>query len=81
MSVEPAPKVYLQNRLTRCKQKLDELRPVLLNKQQEVGKLAKLIPAYSQDRGLGNADEVADVSILRSLPIGFRYSNTLFRVT
>ncbi|TCD63247.1 hypothetical protein EIP91_005803 [Steccherinum ochraceum] len=60
MSVEPAPKVYLQNRLTRCRQKLEELRPVLQSKRQEVEKLGKLVPAYAQDHSLGNVDEVSD---------------------
>ena len=69
MSIEPAPKVYLQNRLTRCRHNLDELRPVLHSKQQEVGKLAELVPAYAQNHALGNAEEVADVwcSLIRIL--------------
>lgn len=29
MSVESAPKTYLQNRLTKCRAKLSELRPVI----------------------------------------------------
>lgn len=62
MSIEPAPKVYLQNRLSRCRQKLEELNPVLRSKQLEVEKLANLASAYAQDHGLGNADEVAEVS-------------------
>ena len=34
MSVEPAPKVYLQNRLSRCRGKLQELEPVLTSKRK-----------------------------------------------
>ena len=35
MIVEPqAPKIYLQNRLTKCRSKLDELRPVITSKRQ-----------------------------------------------
>lgn len=33
MSVEPASKVYLQNRLSRCRAKLEELDPVLSSKR------------------------------------------------
>ena len=34
MVVEPqAPKVYLQNRLTKCRTKLEELRPVITSKR------------------------------------------------
>ncbi len=29
MNVDPAPKVYLQNRLAKCKQKLLEVQPVI----------------------------------------------------
>ncbi|OBZ68741.1 Protein BZZ1 [Grifola frondosa] len=60
MSVEPAPKVYLQNRLSRCRAKLQELQPVLDSKHKEVDQLEKLVVTYSADRGLGNVDEVSD---------------------
>ena len=33
MSIEPAPKVYLQNRLAKCKQKLQELEPIIKMKR------------------------------------------------
>lgn len=36
MVVTPGPKVYLQNRLGRCKQKLAELQPVLEGKSAAV---------------------------------------------
>lgn len=65
MSSEPAPKVYLQNRLSRCRQKLQELEPVLRSKQVDVEKLRKLVPAYAQDHSLGNAEEVADVRLYK----------------
>ena len=34
MSVDPAPKVYLQNRLSKCRSKLQELDPVLSAKRK-----------------------------------------------
>ncbi len=34
MSVEPAPKVYLQNRLGKCRSKFEELEPVLTSKRK-----------------------------------------------
>lgn len=33
MSVEPAPKVYLQNKLLRCREKLQELQSLLTVKR------------------------------------------------
>lgn len=38
MSVEPAPKVYLQNRLSRCRAKIEEL-DVVLNSKRKSGAL------------------------------------------
>ncbi|CAL1712731.1 unnamed protein product [Somion occarium] len=60
MSVEPSPKVYLQNRLSRCKQKLSELRTVLDAKRKDVDQLARLVSSYSKDSRLGNVEEVTD---------------------
>jgi len=60
MSVEPAPKVYLQNRLSKCRTKLGELRPVIDGKRREVEQHAKLMNAYSKDPKLGDAEEVSD---------------------
>ncbi|KAH9851537.1 hypothetical protein C2E23DRAFT_829605 [Lenzites betulinus] len=60
MSVEPASKVYLQNRLSRCRAKLEELDPVLSSKRKETEQLGKLVIAYSADDTLGNAGEVLD---------------------
>ncbi|KAI1794856.1 hypothetical protein LXA43DRAFT_994584 [Ganoderma leucocontextum] len=60
ISVGPSPKVYLQNRLSRCRAKLDELQPVLTSKRQEAEQLARLVEAYTADNSLGNVDEVLD---------------------
>ncbi|EIW59085.1 uncharacterized protein TRAVEDRAFT_122627 [Trametes versicolor FP-101664 SS1] len=60
MSVEPTPKVYLQNRLSRCKAKLMELDPVLASKRREAEQLEKLVAAYTSDETLGNPGEVLD---------------------
>ncbi|KAI8978808.1 hypothetical protein BD414DRAFT_119172 [Trametes punicea] len=60
MSVEAAPKIYLQNRLSRCRSKLQELEPVLASKQKEAEQLRKLVDTYSSNSGLGEVDEVLD---------------------
>ncbi|RPD62761.1 hypothetical protein L226DRAFT_532256 [Lentinus tigrinus ALCF2SS1-7] len=60
MSVEPAPKVYLQNRLSKCRSKLEELEPVLTSKRKETEQLAKLVETYTANSSLGDADEVLD---------------------
>ncbi|KDQ62593.1 hypothetical protein JAAARDRAFT_30501 [Jaapia argillacea MUCL 33604] len=60
MNAEPAPKVFLQNKLSRCKTKLQELAPLLQAKRSEVDRLSKLVTAYTNDGSLGNLDEVTD---------------------
>lgn len=81
MNVEPAPKVFLQNKLSRCRNKLQELElllPVksefiadnsppykkynmLYTEEHEAEKLEGLVSAYTQDRTLGDLDEVREV--------------------
>lgn len=34
MSVEPVPKVYLQNRLSKCKEKLQEVQTIIASKRR-----------------------------------------------
>ncbi|KAF8526758.1 hypothetical protein JB92DRAFT_3087230 [Gautieria morchelliformis] len=60
LNVESAPKVFLQNKLSRCRSKLKELEPVLHAKKQDAEKLEGLVSAYTQDRTLGNLEEVRE---------------------
>ncbi|CCM05936.1 uncharacterized protein FIBRA_08175 [Fibroporia radiculosa] len=60
MSVESAPKIYLQNRLTKCREKLGELTPIIDAKRRDVNQLAKMVEAYSVDPKLGSAVEASD---------------------
>ncbi|PBK97599.1 hypothetical protein ARMGADRAFT_1076075 [Armillaria gallica] len=60
LNVDPAPKVFLQNKLSKSRSKLQELRPVIDNKKREVEQFAKLEAAYDAERSLGNADEITE---------------------
>lgn len=60
LSIEPAPKVYLQNKLLRCREKLQELQSLLAVKQSEVDKLQKLKSAYIEDPALGSLQDVRE---------------------
>ncbi|KAJ3994622.1 hypothetical protein F5050DRAFT_1772912 [Lentinula boryana] len=60
MSVEPDPKTVLQNRLRRSRAKLQELIPVIDNKQREYDQLNKLAVAYDGDHSLGNVEDISD---------------------
>lgn len=55
LSVEPAPKIFLQNKLRRTQSKL-ELEPVMANKRREFDQLA----ALAASKSLENADETSD---------------------
>nr|GAT60101.1 predicted protein [Mycena chlorophos] len=59
LSLEPAPKVFLQNKLNRARTKLNELSPVLEAKRRDQEQLLELFRAYDADHSLGS---VADIS-------------------
>ncbi|KAJ7245019.1 hypothetical protein B0H12DRAFT_1128298 [Mycena haematopus] len=60
MSVEPAPKVFLQNKLSRTRAKLQELGPLMDGKRSEQDKLKDLFLAYDADHSLGNHDDISE---------------------
>ncbi|KAJ6525279.1 hypothetical protein DFH09DRAFT_1188777 [Mycena vulgaris] len=60
MSVEPAPKVFLQNKLTRSRAKLQELSPVMEGKRRELEQLSSLFMAYDADHSLGKIDDISE---------------------
>lgn len=60
MSVESAPKTYLQNRLTKCRAKLSELRPVIDAKRRDVEQLAKHMNSNTASGKLAELEEVSD---------------------
>ncbi|KAF5369126.1 hypothetical protein D9615_010422 [Tricholomella constricta] len=60
MSVDPAPKIFLQNKLSRCRSKLEELGPLVDAKRREHDQLLKQISSYKADHTVGNIDEVSD---------------------
>ncbi|KAF8516330.1 hypothetical protein BU17DRAFT_76670 [Hysterangium stoloniferum] len=63
ISTDPAPKIFLQNKLSRCRAKLQELEPILSAKKSEVDKLQALVDAYVLDRTLGDLDAVAETHL------------------
>ncbi|KAJ7288142.1 hypothetical protein C8J57DRAFT_1641335 [Mycena rebaudengoi] len=67
ISVEPAPKVFLQNKLTRCRSKLQELSPVLEAKRRDNEQYLKLFSAYDADHSLGKIDEISEASFCLTL--------------
>ncbi|EIW81337.1 hypothetical protein CONPUDRAFT_82321 [Coniophora puteana RWD-64-598 SS2] len=57
MSTEPAPKIFLQNKLAKARSKLDELTPILISKRHESEKLGEIVKAYTANKSLGSVDD------------------------
>ncbi|KAG7088275.1 hypothetical protein E1B28_012288 [Marasmius oreades] len=60
MNVEQIPKVFLQNKLRRSQNKLQELGALLDGKAREQDQLQKLVAAYATDKSLGNIDDITN---------------------
>lgn len=60
MSIEPTPKVFIQNKLRRCREKMEELRPLIETKRNELNRLSSQVQAYTADHSLGTIDELTD---------------------
>ncbi|TEB30594.1 hypothetical protein FA13DRAFT_1755022 [Coprinellus micaceus] len=60
MSVEPAPKVFIQNKLRRSKEKISELQSVIYSKKTEVSQAARPVTGYRADHTLGSIDDSTD---------------------
>lgn len=60
--ISDSSKVFLQNKLLRARKKLRELKPLIETKGREIAGLENLRDAYERQEGLGDGDEVMEVS-------------------
>lgn len=67
MNLDPEPKVFLQNKLIRNQQALEEVIPRVEAARRESGKLAELRDAYTKNPALGDLDSVTEVRFIRFL--------------
>ncbi|KZS91252.1 hypothetical protein SISNIDRAFT_479235 [Sistotremastrum niveocremeum HHB9708] len=58
IAVEPEPKIYLQNKLNHCHERLAEISPLVESKRNEVSRIKEVVAAYTKDPELGDLDEV-----------------------
>ncbi|KIO29728.1 hypothetical protein M407DRAFT_21153 [Tulasnella calospora MUT 4182] len=58
ISVEPTPKVYLQNKLAKAQSKLDEVRALEKTKERDANQLRQLVSSYQANPKLGDVDDV-----------------------
>ncbi|KAH8114438.1 hypothetical protein DFH11DRAFT_1688953 [Phellopilus nigrolimitatus] len=58
MVIEPAPKVFLQNKLSRCREKLQEVSALIDSKKRDVDKIRSVVSAHTKDRSLGTVEDV-----------------------
>ncbi|KAL5519895.1 hypothetical protein ACEPAG_1555 [Sanghuangporus baumii] len=56
--VEPEPKVVLQNKLSRCREKLEEINGLIDAQRKDVDKLSNILSTYSNNRSLGSVDDI-----------------------
>lgn len=60
MSIEPAPKIVLQNKLSKCRSNLQEVAPLIETKRRELDQFTLSLSAYTPDHTVGNIDEISD---------------------
>ncbi|KAJ3507047.1 hypothetical protein NLJ89_g6523 [Agrocybe chaxingu] len=60
MSIDPAPKIVIQNKLRRSREKLEELIPLMESRRTESSQLSSQVSSYIPDHTLGTIDELHD---------------------
>ncbi|PPR05914.1 hypothetical protein CVT26_008808 [Gymnopilus dilepis] len=60
MCVEASPKIVLQNKLRRAREKMDELKPLVESKRSELNELSAQISSYTADNTVGIIDDLTD---------------------
>ncbi|PPQ86318.1 hypothetical protein CVT25_005619 [Psilocybe cyanescens] len=60
MSTEPAPKIFIQNKLRRSREKLQELTPLTESKRAESNQLSSQLSSYTADVSVGPIDDLTD---------------------
>ncbi|KAF9005437.1 hypothetical protein BDQ17DRAFT_1389780 [Cyathus striatus] len=60
MNTEPSPKVFLQNKLSKCSLQLQELQSILNTKRRELDQLSQRVSQYKPDHLLGEVDKLTD---------------------
>ncbi|KDR82365.1 hypothetical protein GALMADRAFT_237644 [Galerina marginata CBS 339.88] len=60
ISVEPEPKIYIQNKLRRSREKINELTPLMELNRAELKQLSSQVASYTVDNGVGAIDDLTD---------------------
>ncbi|KAJ3575673.1 hypothetical protein NP233_g952 [Leucocoprinus birnbaumii] len=75
MSIEPAPKVFLQNKLVRSRTSLQELGPLILSKQTDLDQLSRRLQGLVVDHSTGEIDDLTDSYLEAQHQLAY-YSNS-----
>ncbi|OCB88259.1 hypothetical protein A7U60_g4665 [Sanghuangporus baumii] len=75
MVVEPEPKVVLQNKLSRCREKLEEINGLINAQRKDADKLSNVLSTYMNNRNLGPVDDIMNDYL------GIQYQLTLLEFT
>ncbi|RXW24100.1 hypothetical protein EST38_g1789 [Candolleomyces aberdarensis] len=60
MSIDPVPKVFIQNKLRKCKEKLQELQPIITSQKGDAAQTVRSIENYRPDHSIGTVDDLTD---------------------
>ncbi|PAV17054.1 Bzz1-Myo3 5p-Bee1p-Vrp1p actin assembly complex component [Pyrrhoderma noxium] len=58
MATESEPKIFLQNKLTRCREKLEETQRQIDIKNRDTEKMFNILTTYMKNRSIGSVDDV-----------------------
>ncbi|KAL5501729.1 BZZ1_3 [Sanghuangporus vaninii] len=75
MVVESESKVVLQNKLSRCREKLEEINGLVNAQRKDADKLSNVLSTYMNDRNLGPVDDIMNDYL------GVQYQLTLLEFT
>ncbi|KZP33431.1 hypothetical protein FIBSPDRAFT_810692 [Athelia psychrophila] len=74
ISLDPAPKVFLQNKLTKCRSQLQSIQASAAAQRQDVDRNARPVSSYRADRSVGDIDEISDTYLESKQKLAFYLS-------
>ncbi|KAF7985605.1 hypothetical protein HWV62_3913 [Athelia sp. TMB] len=74
MNLDAAPKVFLQNKLSKCRSQLEIVQSSVVVQRQDVETHGRLVAGYRPDRSIGDIDELFDTYLESKQKLAFSLS-------
>ncbi|KAF7980468.1 hypothetical protein HWV62_37940 [Athelia sp. TMB] len=74
MNLDAAPKVFLQNKLFKCRSQLEIVQSSVVVQRQDVETHGRLVAGYRPDRSVGDIDELFDTYLESKQKLAFSLS-------